>query len=79
MVEAPGFVLLAYVCPFTWPCLLFQDEITQILLKGKAHYSLPPCTNLLRSTAFDIAKLFNFLQKQDILMRRSTVLILPFQ
>jgi hypothetical protein len=42
-------------------------------------YSWPPCTNLFRSAAFDIANIIYFFTKQATLMRRSTVLNLPLQ
>jgi hypothetical protein len=50
----------------------------ELLLKGKAHNNEPPCTNQLKSMAFDIAKSKHslFFTKQAILMRRSTILSL---
>ncbi len=51
--------------------ILFYRET---LLKGKAQYSWPPCTNLFR-----LVFIIYFLTKQATLKRRSTVLSLPFQ
>ncbi len=44
----------------------------EVLLKGKAHYSWPLCTNQFRS-----APIYDFFTKQVTSMRRSTVLTLP--
>ncbi len=49
------------------------------LLKGKAQYSWPPCTNKFRTDTFDNANIIYFSTKQATLMRRSTVLSLPLQ
>ncbi len=43
------------------------------LLKGKAQYNWPPCTNYFQSAAFDNANIFYFFVKQATLVRRSTV------
>jgi hypothetical protein len=47
------------------------------LLKGKAQCGWPPCTYSFQSAAFYIAIILYFLNKQIILIRRSTVLGLP--
>jgi hypothetical protein len=48
----------------------------ETLLKEKANYSRPPCTNLLNQLLLILQTLFT---KQANLMRRSTVLSLPLQ
>jgi len=52
---------------------------TKYLLKGKAPYGLPPCTNYFRSAPFYIEHIIYLFTKQATLMRRSTVLSLPSQ
>ncbi len=49
----------------------------EALLKWKAQYSWPPCTNQFRSTAFDHSNIIYFFTKQASSMRRSTVLSRP--
>ncbi len=56
---------------------LCKRPCRKALLKGKAQYSWPPCTNLFRSAPFYIKILFPFFTKQATLMRRSIVLSLP--
>jgi hypothetical protein len=46
----------------------------EVLLKGKAQYSWPPCTNLFRSAPFYIENIIYRFTKQATLIRRSTVL-----
>ncbi len=58
-------------------CLVDQDR--EVLLKGKAQYSWPPCTNQFRSQPFHIENISYFFTKQTTLMRRSIVLSLPLQ
>jgi hypothetical protein len=38
----------------------FVDVTKEPLLKGKAQYNRPPCTNWFRSAAFDIANIIHF-------------------
>jgi hypothetical protein len=49
------------------------------LQKGKDQYGIPPCTNQYRSAAFYNETVFLIFTKQTILIRRPTVLNLPFQ
>ncbi len=51
---------------------------TEVFLNRISLYSLPPCTNQIRSAPFYIENIIHFFTKQAILMRRSTVLSLPF-
>ncbi len=53
--------------------------IREPLLKGKASYSWPPCTNYFRSAAFDTSNIIYLLTNQANFMRRSTVLSLSLQ
>jgi hypothetical protein len=57
--------------------ILMMTLSREALLKGKARYKWPPCTNWFRSATFDVEKLFAFSTKQATLIRRSTVLSLP--
>ncbi len=49
----------------------------EVLLKGKAQYSWPPCINQFRSAPFILKILLTSSTKQATLMGRSTVLSLP--
>ncbi len=49
----------------------------EVLLKGKAHHSWPPCTNLFRWAPLYIQNIILLFYKTATLMRRSTVLSLP--
>ncbi len=49
------------------------------LLKWKAQYIRPPFDNSFRSTVLDSANIVFFFTKPAILIRRSTVLSIPFQ
>ncbi len=58
----------------------FQDVFTfficlggEALLKGKAQYSWPPCTNYLKPPAFDIAKIISSFTKQATLITRPMI------
>jgi len=42
-------------------------------MRGKAQYSLPPCTNYFRSDPFDNTNIIYFHTKQTTLMRRPTI------
>ncbi len=42
----------------------------EALLKGKAQYSWPPCTNSFRSASFDIANIIYYFTKQAPIIRR---------
>ncbi len=58
---------------------LFISSTREVLLKGKAQYSWPPCTKWFNQLLFILQILFTFFTKQATLMRRSTVLSLPPQ
>ncbi len=50
----------------------------EVLLKGKAQYGWPACTNYFRSAPLYIEIIIYLFTKQATLVRRSTVLSLPF-
>ncbi len=63
-------------------CILYNNEIAlayfrDIYFKGKVQYQLPPCDNL-NQLLFILKILFIYFTKQATLMRRATVLSLPF-
>jgi hypothetical protein len=45
----------------------FECKIREVLLKGKAQYSWPPCTNQFRSTPFYIENIINLFYKTSYL------------
>jgi hypothetical protein len=51
----------------------------EVLQKGKAQHSWPPCTYYLISAALDNASIIYYFTKQATLMRRWSVLSLPLQ
>ncbi len=75
-----SFFLLWKLHSHFLPSLCFYIKVLskEPLLKGKAQYNWPPCTNLFRTAAFDIDIIYLF-TKQPTLERRSTVLSLPLQ
>ncbi len=65
---------------FTGLANVRMERDKEPLLKGKAQYGWPPCTNQFRSVAFDIANIIYSFTKGVTVMRRSIVLsLLPFQ
>jgi hypothetical protein len=70
-------VRLALRCPLDKSSC--SHLIMEALLKGKAQYSSPPCTTLLKSSALNIANIIYSFTKQVTLTRRSTVFSPPFQ
>ncbi len=70
-------IRLALRCPLDKSSC--SHSIMEALLKGKVQYSSPPYTNLLKSSALDIASMIRSFTKQATLTRRSTVLSPPQQ
>ncbi len=74
------FVLISMLSNFYSSLMLRQNELECLsrepLLKGKARFGWPPCTNSFRSAGFILKILLTFFTKQAALVRRSTVLSL---
>jgi hypothetical protein len=71
-IKATLIIFKVSVCHFVRFC-----KFMELLRKGKAQYSWPPFTNLIRSAAFDNTNIIYFFTQQTTLMKGSTVQSLP--